>query len=59
MTLTLAYSEPLDSSSLPANDAFSVTGGNETRTVTGVRVNGSGVELTVTRRWNTASRVSE
>ena len=46
-TLTLAYSEPLDSSSLPANDAFSVTGGNETRTVTGVRVNGSGVELTV------------
>ena len=38
--LTLAYSEPLDSSSVPGNDAFTVTGGSETRTVTGVRVSG-------------------
>ena len=45
--LTLAYSEPLDSSSVPGNDAFTVTGGNETRTVTGVRVSGSAVELTL------------
>ena len=45
--LTLAYSEPLDTSSAPGNDAFSVTGGNETRTVTGVRVSGSAVELTL------------
>ena len=46
--LTLAYSEALDSSSAPGNDACSVTGGNETRTVTGVRVTGSSVELTLT-----------
>ena len=46
--LTLAYSEPLDTSSAPGNDAFSVTGGNETRSVTGVRVSGSAVELTLT-----------
>ena len=46
-TLTLAYGEPLDSSSVPGNDAFSVTGGSETRTVTGVRVSGSAVELTL------------
>ena len=45
--LTLAYSEPLDGSSVPGNDAFSVTGGNETRTVTGVQVSGSAVELTL------------
>ena len=45
--LTLAYSEELDSSSEPDNDAFSVTGGSETRSVTGVRVSGSAVELTV------------
>ena len=45
--LTLAYSETLDSSSVPGNDAFSVTGGSETRAVTGVRVSGSAVELTV------------
>ena len=45
--LTLAYGEPLDSSSVPGNDAFTVTGGNETRTVTGVRVSGSAVELTL------------
>ena len=46
-TLTLAYSEPLDPSSVPGNDAFTVTGGSETRTVTGVRVSGSAVELTL------------
>ena len=47
-TLTLAYGEPLDASSVPGNDAFTVTGGSETRTVTGVRVSGSAVELTLT-----------
>ena len=46
-TLTLAYSEALDSSSVPGTDAFTVTGGNQTRTVTGVVVNGSAVELTL------------
>ena len=46
--LTLAYNEPLDSSSVPGNDAFSVAGGSETRTVTGVRMSGSAVELTLT-----------
>ena len=45
--LTLAYSEPLDISSVPGNDAFTVTGGSETRSVTGVRVSGSAVELTL------------
>ena len=46
-TLTLAYSEALDESSVPPNDAFTVTGGNQTRTVTGVQVSGSAVELTL------------
>ena len=46
-TLTLAYSEALDSSSVPGTDAFTVTGGNATRTVSGVRVIGSAVELTL------------
>ena len=46
-TLTLAYSEPLDSSSVPGTDAFSVTGGSQTRTVTNVGVNGSAVQLTL------------
>ena len=46
-TLTLAYSEALDESSVPGNDAFTVTGGNQTRTVTGVVVSGSAVELTL------------
>ena len=46
-TLTLAYSEALDESSMPPNDAFTVTGGSQTRTVTGVRVSGSAVELTL------------
>ena len=46
-TLTLAYGEPLDSSSVPAMDDFTLTGGSETRTVTGVRVSGSTVFLTL------------
>ena len=46
-TLTLAYGEPLDSSSVPATDDFTVTGGSETRTVTGVRVSGNAVFLTL------------
>ena len=46
-TLTLAYSEPLNSSSRPATSAFTVTGGNEARTVTRVSVSGSGVFLTL------------
>ena len=46
-TLTLTYDEPLDGSSMPAASAFTVAGGNQARTVTGVRVSGSTVELTV------------
>ena len=46
-TLTLAYGEAMDSSSVPATDDFTVTGGSETRTVTGVRVSGSAVFLTL------------
>ena len=46
-TLTLTYDEPLDGSSMPAASAFTVSGGNQARTVTGVRVSGSTVELTV------------
>ena len=46
-TLTLAYNEALDESSTPPNAAFTVTGGSQTRTVTGVRVSGSAVELTL------------
>ena len=46
-TLTLTYDEPLDGSSTPASGDFTVSGGDNTRTVTGVRVNGSGVELTL------------
>ena len=45
--LTLAYGEPLDSFSVPSTDAFTVTGGSETRTVAGVRVDGSAVFLTL------------
>ena len=59
--LTLAYSEPLDTSSAPGNDAFTVTGGSETRAVTGVRVSGNSVELTLTpavEHWETGLRVS-
>ena len=46
-TLTLAYNEALNESSAPPNDAFTVTGGTQTRTVTGVRVSGSAAELTL------------
>ena len=46
-TLTLTYNEPLNTSSRPANSDFTVTGGNETRTVTRVQVTGSEVRLTV------------
>ena len=46
-TLTLTYDEPLDGSSTPAAGDFTVSGGDQMRTVTGVRVNGSAVELTL------------
>ena len=46
-TLTLTYDEPLDRSSTPDAGDFTVTGGDQARTVTGVRVNGSAVELTL------------
>ena len=46
-TLTLAYSEPLNSSSRPATNAFTLTGGSETRTVTRVQVSGNAVFLTL------------
>ena len=42
-TLTLTYDEPLDGSSAPVPEDFTVDGGDQTRTVTGVRVNGSAV----------------
>ena len=45
--LTLTYDEPLDGSSTPATGDFTVSGGDRARTVTGVRVNGSAVELTL------------
>ncbi len=46
-TLTLTYDESLDGSSTPVPGDFTVSGGDRARTVTGVRVNGSGVELTL------------
>ena len=46
-TLTLTYAELLDGRSTPAAEDFTVSGGDQTRTVTGVRVNGSAVELTL------------
>ena len=46
-TLTLTYDEPLDGTSMPAASAFTVAGGSQSRTVTGVRVSGSAVELTL------------
>ena len=46
-TLTLTYDEPLDGSSTPEMGDFTVSGGDQVRTVTGVRVNGSAVELTL------------
>ena len=46
-TLTLTYDEPLDGNSMPPAVAFTVSGGNQTRTVTDVAVSGSAVELTL------------
>ena len=46
-TLTLTYDEPLDGSSTPVTGDFTVSGGDRVRAVTGVRVNGSAVELTL------------
>ena len=46
-TLTLTYDEPLDRSSTPDTGDFTVTGGNQARTVTGVSVSGSAVMLTL------------
>ena len=43
--LTLTWDEPLDGSSTPVSGDFTVAGGDHVRTVTGVRVNGSAVEL--------------
>ena len=45
--LTLTYDEPLDGSSSPVSGDFTVSGGDRVRAVTGVRVNGSAVELTL------------
>ena len=46
-TLTLTYDEPLNGSSTPEATAFTVSGGDQARMVTGVRVSGSKVELTL------------
>ena len=46
-TLTLTYGEMLDGSSTPLASAFTVTGGDTSRTVTDVFLNGSAVLLTV------------
>ena len=46
-TLTLTYDEVLDGGSRPETEDFTVTGGDHARTVTGVRVSGSAVELTL------------
>ena len=46
-TLTLTYDEPLDGSSTPDTGDFTVTGGDQARTVTGVSVSGSAVMLTL------------
>ena len=46
-TLTLTYDESLDGSSTPVPGDFTVSGGDRVRAVTGVRVNGSAVELTL------------
>ncbi len=46
-TLTLTYDEALDGSSTPVTGDFTVSGGDRVRTVAAVRVNGSGVELTL------------
>ena len=44
--LTLTYDEALDGGSRPVSGDFTVSGGDRARAVTGVRVNGSAVELT-------------
>ena len=46
-TLTLTYDEALDGGSSPVSGDFTVSGGDRARAVTGVRVNGSAVELTL------------
>ena len=46
-TLTLTYDEPLDGSSKPAAGDFTVSGGDQTRTVTRVSRSGSTVTLTL------------
>ena len=46
-TLTLTFDETLDGSSTPAAGDFTVPGGSQSRTVTGVRVSGSTVLLTL------------
>ena len=45
--LTLTYDEALDGGSRPVSGDFTVSGGSQSRTVTGVRVSGSTVELTL------------
>ena len=45
--LTLTYDEALDGGSRPVSGDFTVSGGDRARAVTGVRVNGSAVELTL------------
>ena len=45
--LTLTFDEALDTDSVPAGTAFVVTGGDATRTVTAVSVDGRAVALTV------------
>ena len=49
-TLTLTYDEPLDAGSSPSTGDFTVSGGDRARTVAGVRVRGSAVELTLDPR---------
>ena len=46
-TLTLTYNEPLDGSSTPETGDFTVTGGDQARTVSRVSVSGSTVTLTL------------
>ena len=60
-TLTLTYTEPLDSSSTLLSSAFFVSGGASSRTVSGVAVSGSTVQLTLSSavaHWETGIRVS-
>ena len=46
-TLTLTYDEPLDARSIAEPGYFTVSGGDRARRVTGVRVDGSAVKLTL------------